>query len=309
MRCSNCGTENRPGLRFCEQCGTPLAAEDEQALRTCSVCGTHSRDAARFCKQCGAPLEVAAPPEIEAAEPEPPLEQACSECGAYNRTTSRFCKQCGASLEIAAPPEIEAVEPEPQLVQTCPTCGAQNPATLRFCEQCGASLEIAAPPEIEAVEPEPQPVQTCPKCGAHSRDAARFCKQCGAPFVEVAPPAASKPAPTRSGRRPRWIVWAAAGAALTIIAVAAFFVLLYLRPTPEGEQAAIDVATLIVEEAFPEYAGAQRTVTKWDAGDGDDVYVVNYSIEADPAMGEPYPRGLNIYFDPETRQVSIEEMN
>ena len=46
MTCPGCGTENEPGGRFCEACGTPLAA-------TCPSCGEGVKSDARFCRACG----------------------------------------------------------------------------------------------------------------------------------------------------------------------------------------------------------------------------------------------------------------
>ena len=49
MRCSSCGADNRPGSKFCSECGSPLA-------RTCPNCSTAVSPEAKFCAECGAPL-------------------------------------------------------------------------------------------------------------------------------------------------------------------------------------------------------------------------------------------------------------
>ena len=49
MICPACGTENKPGRKFCVQCGTGLA-------RTCPSCGTPYEPGERFCGECGAAL-------------------------------------------------------------------------------------------------------------------------------------------------------------------------------------------------------------------------------------------------------------
>ena len=49
MICTNCGTENRPGAKFCMECGTPFAA-------ACPNCGTVNPPAAKFCSECATPL-------------------------------------------------------------------------------------------------------------------------------------------------------------------------------------------------------------------------------------------------------------
>jgi class 3 adenylate cyclase/predicted ATPase len=44
--CSNCGTENRPGRKFCSACGKALAL-------ACPNCGAANETADRFCGECG----------------------------------------------------------------------------------------------------------------------------------------------------------------------------------------------------------------------------------------------------------------
>ena len=48
MTCSNCGSANAAGRRFCGECGRSLSVD-------CPVCGTPN-DPVRFCGQCGSPL-------------------------------------------------------------------------------------------------------------------------------------------------------------------------------------------------------------------------------------------------------------
>jgi class 3 adenylate cyclase/tetratricopeptide (TPR) repeat protein len=54
MRCSNCGIDNAPGSRFCNQCATPLS-------KRCAKCAFENAPEAKFCAQCSAPLDAAAP--------------------------------------------------------------------------------------------------------------------------------------------------------------------------------------------------------------------------------------------------------
>jgi class 3 adenylate cyclase len=53
LTCPNCGTENRPGAKFCMECGTPFAV-------ACPNCGTVNPSAAKFCSECATPLQGAA---------------------------------------------------------------------------------------------------------------------------------------------------------------------------------------------------------------------------------------------------------
>ncbi len=64
MRCVNCGNENPPGLRFCEQCAVPLDAPSPVAVQPetikCFKCGTLNRPEIKYCEQCAAPLTTKA---------------------------------------------------------------------------------------------------------------------------------------------------------------------------------------------------------------------------------------------------------
>src|SRR5919197_6341823 len=58
MRCPACRTENRPGVKFCEECGATLDA-------ACPACGAAVPPGTKFCGACGTPL--AGPLPIAAA--------------------------------------------------------------------------------------------------------------------------------------------------------------------------------------------------------------------------------------------------
>src|SRR3989441_5922990 len=52
MQCTHCQTENRPGRRFCAECGAPLALP-------CASCGFANEPGEKFCGGCGTPLTTA----------------------------------------------------------------------------------------------------------------------------------------------------------------------------------------------------------------------------------------------------------
>ena len=64
-RCSNCGTENEPGRKFCRECGTRLAAG-------CPNCGTPNAADAKFCGECGIALVPTAARHGPEQQPIPP---------------------------------------------------------------------------------------------------------------------------------------------------------------------------------------------------------------------------------------------
>jgi hypothetical protein len=83
-QCPRCGTENRPGLSFCRNCGQRLMAAGvattverpgtPEGTTACARCGTHNRAGVAFCQNCGANLRGAAPgyvPPAEAGEAAP----------------------------------------------------------------------------------------------------------------------------------------------------------------------------------------------------------------------------------------------
>jgi class 3 adenylate cyclase len=63
--CSNCGTENLAGARFCMECATPFAA-------TCPNCGATNLPAAKFCSECATPIAAGARRAAAPVQPPPP---------------------------------------------------------------------------------------------------------------------------------------------------------------------------------------------------------------------------------------------
>ena len=75
MTCTSCGTENRPGAKFCIECGTPFAA-------TCPTCGTVNPPAAKFCSECATALQGAPrPADGDAAAAQATASRALGENG------------------------------------------------------------------------------------------------------------------------------------------------------------------------------------------------------------------------------------
>jgi class 3 adenylate cyclase/tetratricopeptide (TPR) repeat protein len=62
MVCASCGTENRPGRKFCSKCGTPLAA-------VCPACGAPNEVGDAFCGECGTALTTDTPVAPVASTP------------------------------------------------------------------------------------------------------------------------------------------------------------------------------------------------------------------------------------------------
>jgi hypothetical protein len=50
-RCPNCGYVNSDGMKFCQECGTPLGAA---GVKRCASCDAELPPQSRFCGTCGA---------------------------------------------------------------------------------------------------------------------------------------------------------------------------------------------------------------------------------------------------------------
>src|SRR3990170_8748388 len=74
MRCS-CGQENRPGRKFCVDCGAELAL-------ACPSCGAHYQAGERFCGECGQSLLETARPLPRSPTPQPAAAIPASFAGA-----------------------------------------------------------------------------------------------------------------------------------------------------------------------------------------------------------------------------------
>src|SRR5580704_9059311 len=87
MRCSDCGTDNAAGSRFCNQCAAPLG-------KRCAKCSFDNSHEARFCAQCAEPLDALEPIKTQSAAVERPT-------GERRHLTVLFCDLVG-STAIAA---------------------------------------------------------------------------------------------------------------------------------------------------------------------------------------------------------------
>jgi class 3 adenylate cyclase/tetratricopeptide (TPR) repeat protein len=89
MRCSNCGSDNPAGKKFCSECGAALS-------RGCPQCGAENAPAAKFCGDCGAALNPPVPPPVAETPPVQPQDT-----GERRHLTVLFCDLVG-STGIAA---------------------------------------------------------------------------------------------------------------------------------------------------------------------------------------------------------------
>ena len=80
--CTHCGTDLPGGLKFCKQCGTPVAAiRTEAASAPCRNCHAALTPNQRFCNKCGTP--VASVNDAGAIDAEVPASPAGSHCNPH----------------------------------------------------------------------------------------------------------------------------------------------------------------------------------------------------------------------------------
>ncbi|MBA4386127.1 MAG: hypothetical protein C0410_15430, partial [Anaerolinea sp.] len=92
MRCPSCRVENRPGIKFCETCGTILPIDElsqpiTQQGTQCSNCGQINRHGIQYCENCGQ--------EFPTSTASSSISLICPKCNNENRQGIRFCEQCG----------------------------------------------------------------------------------------------------------------------------------------------------------------------------------------------------------------------
>ncbi len=122
--CPNCGTANRDGSRFCNDCGADLSAVSE---RRCSMCSAMNPIESTVCNECGARLVPQTAPltEAEAPRPEPegppfPVEGPYAEQKAEIPDWLQQLRASSAAEEIPAgerpaTPEVGPAEPAEEI--------------------------------------------------------------------------------------------------------------------------------------------------------------------------------------------------
>jgi hypothetical protein len=67
VRCSNCGSDNESGRKFCGECGSALAL-------ICGACGSTNLPGNKFCGECGSALSLTIRPPVSVAVAPAPAE-------------------------------------------------------------------------------------------------------------------------------------------------------------------------------------------------------------------------------------------
>lgn len=98
MKCTACGSKNKDGLAFCENCGNPLTAVKPKLVKKtdtshCPNCHEEVKPGLKFCENCGEPLaSIKLPAMMDASSKQ------CPNCHAQIQTGLKFCENCGYQL-------------------------------------------------------------------------------------------------------------------------------------------------------------------------------------------------------------------
>ena len=187
--CANCGTELKPGSRFCRSCGTPVAQPQPQV---CANCGSPLEPGARFCENCGTPVAAAAsapaapPPAASVSTPVAPVAPT------VNPAPESVSTPVAPVEVVGAPVEAPAV-PAPSMAPAAPAAPSGGPPRLEL----SASGAIVTLPDKDDIligreDPMSEPpifpdIDLTPYGGEEggvSRRHARIFRQNGQYFVE-----------------------------------------------------------------------------------------------------------------------------
>ena len=123
--CTNCGSINAAGAKFCSKCGSRIPEKQMSQKQACSGCGMEIEEGVKFCPNCGTPI----PEKLEE-------KRLCVQCGYELSENAKFCPNCGTPV-----PEKTAEESDNNGV-ICEKCGAELERGIKFCPNCGNSLQI-----------------------------------------------------------------------------------------------------------------------------------------------------------------------
>lgn len=94
MKCPNCQSEVKDGMRFCSKCGNEVPQK-----RICPSCGSEIADAdMRFCKDCGSPLSAEEASSITENKSNENTGIKCPICNAVLSIDDQQCPSCHRAL-------------------------------------------------------------------------------------------------------------------------------------------------------------------------------------------------------------------
>ena len=140
MKCAKCQSQNREGVKFCEECGAPLGI-------ACQSCGAELAPGKKFCGECGA--KIGAPAQPAAAAPPPAPAPAAEEETAAPSSTGPLAAFREAAPVTYTPKHLA----EKILTSRGAMEGERKSVTVMFADVSGftAMSERLDPEEVHAI--------------------------------------------------------------------------------------------------------------------------------------------------------------
>ncbi len=189
MYCSRCGTNNREGSKFCNNCGTPLTPPVDG---TCPACGTVNPLNTAFCNNCGARLVPAGATRPEPKSTAPPV-----------KGLSLPTKSKPATPEPPAPNE-DAARAEEEATGTPVTGSAQEPSPPFAADVPDWLAQLRAVPAADEQASAPPVSQDIPDW-IKQLQSVQPEEAAPAPIPSAEPPITSPVQPKESSGLPAWL--------------------------------------------------------------------------------------------------------
>jgi len=116
MKCANCGSKNKAGLAFCENCGNPLTAVKPKLFKKatpslCPNCHEEVKPGLKFCENCGESLIAKKLPIMTVTS-----SKQCPNCRAQMQDGMKFCENCGYQLLVETKDKEIPIREKPKRV-------------------------------------------------------------------------------------------------------------------------------------------------------------------------------------------------
>ena len=177
--CTACGSDVT-GMKFCQQCGAPVATPATSQGTFCPNCGQQAQPGTKFCSNCGSSLNAGSPAAQPTYTPPPqpaPSQPYQSQYGQPQQYGEQnpyqqppqysqypqgqqyppqpgYGQQPGYSQQPGYPPNQAGYQQQPMMGQPpmvlrCPTCMAMSPLGTAYCTGCRTSLAGVVPTPMQ----------------------------------------------------------------------------------------------------------------------------------------------------------------
>ena len=204
IRCPNCGSKVKKGLKFCVFCGTKLKAsvsekdnlsEKKEDVHPEKITAVPELSAESVNDASQQKLNVQKPNINESNFQQSPDSDSikCPNCGSSVRKGLKFCVSCGFRLLAENIPQSPMPpKPQPPVSPNQPFVGLNNPFPQPNSQVPNMPMENSGGFFKNAFQntPNNNAAAVCPKCGTPARTGMKFCVSCGTKLI---PPNSLRP--------------------------------------------------------------------------------------------------------------------